>query len=87
MVAVNYTTLRDNMKSCFDRISDSFEPMIVTRKKDNMVIMTQDYYDSLMETIYLVGNHSNYDHLITSIRQHKDSKLSEHDLIEESSDD
>ena len=31
MLAVNYTTLRDNMKSCMDRVTDDYETMIVTR--------------------------------------------------------
>ena len=34
MFAVNYSTLRENMKECFDRVADGFETMIVTRKKD-----------------------------------------------------
>lgn len=39
MFAVNYSTLRDNMKECFDRVSDGFETMVVTRKNSNMVIV------------------------------------------------
>ena len=53
MFAVNYSTLRDNMKECFDRVSDGFETMVVTRKNSNMVIMSEDSYNSLMETVYL----------------------------------
>ena len=29
MLAVNYSTLRDNMKENFDKITDSFETLIV----------------------------------------------------------
>ena len=82
MLAVNYTTLRDNMKDCFDQIADSCEPMIVTRKSENMVIMSQGTYDSLMETLYLAGNRNNYEHLLYSIAQHKASDVNAHDLIE-----
>lgn len=59
MFAVNYSTLRDNMKECFDRVSDGFETMVVTRKNSNMVIMSEDSYNSLMETVYLLGNKEN----------------------------
>lgn len=32
MLAVNYTNLRDNMKTYMDRVTDDYETMIVTRK-------------------------------------------------------
>ena len=39
MFAVNYSTLRENMKECFDRVADGFETMIVTRKKTNICLL------------------------------------------------
>ena len=32
MLAVNYTNLRDNMKTYMDKVTDDYETMIVTRK-------------------------------------------------------
>ena len=32
MIAVNYTTLRDNMKSCFDKVTDEYETLVVREK-------------------------------------------------------
>ena len=32
MLAVNYTMLRENMKSCMDKVTDDYETLIVTRK-------------------------------------------------------
>ena len=83
MIAVNYTTLRDNMKDCFDKISDSCETMIVTRKSSNMVIMSEDSYNSLMETIYLLGNKANYSHLMKSVAQYRSGQVSQHDITED----
>ena len=40
MLAVNYTTLRKNMKSYFDKITDEYETMVVTRKNNKNVIFT-----------------------------------------------
>ena len=34
MLAVNYTNLRDNMKSYMDQVTDDYETMIVTRKNN-----------------------------------------------------
>ena len=36
MIAVNYTTLRENMKSCMDKVTDDYETLIVTRKDNKM---------------------------------------------------
>ena len=80
MLAVNYTNLRDNMKECFDRVADSFEPMLVTRKDENMVILSQSLYDSMVETMYLMGSRSNYEHLMKSVAQYRDGKAKEHPL-------
>lgn len=82
MFAVNYSTLRNNMKSYFDKVSDDRDTMIVTRKDENVVIMSQSTYDSLMETVYLTNNRHNYDHLMKSIQQLEDEKATEHTLID-----
>ena len=74
MLAVNYSNLRENMKDYFDRIAEEKETLIVTRKDENMVIMSQSSYVSLMETLYLVSNQTNHEHLMTSIQQHKKGK-------------
>jgi antitoxin YefM len=46
-----------------------------------MVIMSQSSYDSLMETLYLVSNHANYEHLMDSLRQYKAGKGEVHELL------
>ena len=37
MLAVNYTTLRDNMKTYMDKVTNDYETMIVTRKDNKNV--------------------------------------------------
>jgi antitoxin YefM len=83
MLAVNYSNLRDNMKGYFDRVAEDRETLIVTRKDENMVIMSQSSYDSLMETLYLVSNHANYEHLMDSVSQYKAGKGKVHELLGE----
>lgn len=82
MFAVNYSTLRDNMKEYFDRISEGFETMIVTRKNMNMVVMSEASYNSLIETIYLLKDKHNYDHLMKSINEYRKGKTAAHELLE-----
>ena len=57
MLAVNYTSLRDNMKSYMDQVTDDYETMIVTRKNNkNVVMMSEEAYNNLMENVYVMGN-------------------------------
>ena len=70
MIAVNYTTLRENMKSCMDKVTDDYETLIVTRKDNkNVVMISEEAYNNLMENVYVVGNRANYDWLMESKAQ------------------
>ena len=81
MLAVNYTNLRDNMKTYVDKVTDDCETMIVTRKDNkNVVILSEDAYNNLMENAYVMGNKSNYDWLMDSKAQLDNGKISVHDL-------
>ena len=82
MIALNFTTLRANMKRWFDRLSDDQETMIVTRPGENMVILPQSVYDSLMESAWLLGNEANRNHLERSIRQLEAHAGQPHELAE-----
>lgn len=88
MIAVNYTTLRENMKSCMDKVTDDYETIIVTRKDNkNVVIISEEAYNNLMENIYVVGNKTNYDWLMESKAQSEKGNLSIQELVEESEDE
>ena len=81
MLAVNYTTLRDNMKTYMDRVTDDYETMIVTRKNNkNIVMLSEETYNNLMENIYVMGNKANYDWLIESKAQLEAGKSAAHEL-------
>lgn len=81
MLAVNYINLRDNMKTYMDKVTDDCETMIVTRKDNkNVVILSEDAYNNLMENAYVMGNKSNYDWLMDSKAQLDNGKISVHDL-------
>lgn len=83
MLAVNYTNLRDNMKSYMDKVTDDYETMIVTRKDNkNVVMLSEESYNNLMENIYVMGNKANYDWLMESKAQLEMGNASAHNLIE-----
>lgn len=88
MLAVNYTNLRDNMKTYMDRVTDDYETMIVTRKDNkNVVMLSEETYNNLMENVYVMGNKANYDWLMESKAQLEKGKSSVHNLVEVSTDE
>jgi len=88
MLAVNYTTLRENMKTYMDKITDDYETMIVTRKDNkNVVMLSEETYNNIMENIYVMGNKNNYDWLMESKAQLENGMMSEHKLLGEETDE
>ena len=70
MIAVNYTNLRENMKNYMDKVSDDYETMIITRKNNkNIVMLSEEAYNNLIENAYIMGNKANYDWLMESKTQ------------------
>lgn len=88
MLAVNYTNLRDNMKAYMDKVTDDYETMIVTRKDNkNVVMISEEAYNNLMENVHVMGNKSNYDWLMESKAQLERGNVVTHDLIEANADE
>jgi len=83
MDAITYTDLRQNLKSYMDKVVQDNDPLIVTRKnKENVVLISVDEYNSLLETNYLLSSEANAEHLKKSIAQHKSGKIAERKLFE-----
>ena len=83
MLAVNYTNFRENLKDYMDKATDDYETIIVTRKNNkNVVMISEESYNNLMENVYVMGNKSNYDLLMESKEQLESGKYTKHDLIE-----
>ena len=82
MLAVNYTNFRENLKDYMDKATDDYETMIVTRKNNkNVVMISEESYNNLMENVYVMGNKSNYDWLMESKEQLESGKYTKHNLI------
>ena len=88
MLAVNYTNLRDNMKTYMYKVTDDYETMIVTRKDNkNVVMLSEESYNNLIENAYIMGNKANYDWLMESKAQLKKGNFSVQNLIEVNADE
>lgn len=84
MNAVNYSDLRRNLKSYMDRVYGDRETLIVTRKNnENVVLMSLDEYNSLVETEYVLSSEANAKHVAQSMRKSRKGEVSKHELIGE----
>lgn len=83
MLAVNYTNLRDNMKAYMDKVTDDYETMIVTRKDNkNVVMLSEEAYNNLLENSYILSQKANIDWLMESKAQLENGNMKTHELVE-----
>lgn len=83
MNIVNFNEGRKNFKSILDTVTnDKNCTIIIGRDAEDVVVMSKSYFDSLMETVYLLKSPANAKHLQEAIAEYKAGKTKEHDLID-----
>ena len=80
MLAVNYSTIRNNLKSYCDQATDNNETVIVTRKNEkNIVIMSLEQYNSMLKAAQNAEYLAKIDR---SLEQLEKGQGTAHELIE-----
>ena len=83
MRAISYTAARSNLASTMKKVCDDHDPVIITRKnEDSVILMSLDDYESLTETAYLTNSPKNVKRLLESIEQLESGKGVEKELVE-----
>ena len=60
MDAISYTAARENLAATMDRVCQDRAPVIITRKRDQSVVMLSlEEYEALQETAYLMQSPAN----------------------------
>ncbi len=83
MQVMNFSEVRNNLKSVLDRVSADADYTIITRRDaEDAVVMSRDTFDSYLETFYLLRSPANAAHLAESIAQYHAEEIEERALID-----
>ena len=68
MDAISYTAARQNLAATMDKVIEGHETVIITRQKAGAVVMLSlEDFNSMQETMYLLGNPANAERLRRSV--------------------
>lgn len=84
MKIVTFTEARNKLKNILDRVVEDADYTVITRRDaDDVVVMSLDYFNSLLETVHLLKSPANAAHLARSIAQYEQGQVTEKDLLDE----
>jgi antitoxin YefM len=84
MRVVSFTEARNGLKSVLDSVVNDADTTVITRRDaEDAVVMSLDYYNSLMETVHLLKSPANAEHLSKSIAQYKSGQTTQRAIIDE----
>ena len=83
MQVVSMTEARNNFKAIFDAVYNDNDEVIIHRKgKENVVVIPFSEYNSIKVTNYLLSNKNNAKNLQESIKQLREGKVIQKELVE-----
>ncbi|MBF0255383.1 MAG: type II toxin-antitoxin system prevent-host-death family antitoxin, partial [Gammaproteobacteria bacterium] len=64
MRVVSFTEAKKGLAGLLDQVADDADCTLIHRKdREDAVLMSLDYYNSLIETLHLLGSPANAEHL------------------------
>ena len=79
---ISYSEARNRLKAVLDGVVDDADATVITRRDaEDAVVVSLDYYNSLMETVHLLRSPANLEHLSRSIEQYRTGQTAEHPLV------
>ncbi|GMM67946.1 type II toxin-antitoxin system prevent-host-death family antitoxin [Alteromonas sp. MTD1] len=84
MKVVSFTEARNGLKRVLDSVVNDADTTVITRRdSEDAVVMSLDYYNSLMETVHLMRSPANAEHLNRSISQYKQGQSKTRELLDD----
>lgn len=82
MRIINFSDARNTFKAIIDQVVADADVAIITRRDaPDAVMMSLDYYNSLMETVHLLKSPANAAHLARSLSELQQGRAQAHELI------
>ena len=83
MRVLSYSEVRENFKSVIDQTIDDADITVIHRRDgEDAVLMGQDHYNSLMETLHLLSTPANAQALARAIAQDKAAQGVQRQLLD-----
>jgi antitoxin YefM len=84
MRIISFTDARNSLKTVLDNVVNDVDCTVITRRDaEDAVVMSLDYYTSLMETVHLLKSPANAAHLAKSIKQYQARESQERALVDD----
>lgn len=84
MKVVSFTEARNSLKRVLDSVVNDADTTVITRRdSEDAIVMSLDYYNSLMETVHLMRSPANAEHLNRSISQYKQGQSKTRELLDD----
>ena len=84
MRIISFTDARNSLKTVLDNVVNDVDCTVITRRDaEDAVVMSLDYYTSLMETVHLLKSPANAAHLAKSINQYQAGESQERALVDD----
>jgi antitoxin YefM len=83
MRIVNFSDARNSLRTVIDQVvADADVTVISRRDAPDAVVMSFDYYSSLMETVHLLSSPANAVHLAKSLAQARAKQAQSRELVD-----
>ncbi len=74
MQAVLYSQARNNLREIINKVCDNVEEFLITTKeKQSVVLISQEEYNSMKETLYLLSSRQNRERLLDAVDEIENS--------------
>jgi len=82
MNILTYSEVRAGLRQALDSVCRDHEPTVITSQNgEHVVLISLDDYNSMQETLYLLGTPTNADRLRSAIAEFKSGKTVVKDLL------
>lgn len=83
MRIINFSDARSSLRTVIDQVVEDADVTVISRRDaPDAVVMSFDYYSSLMETVHLLSSPANAAHLATSLAQARSGQAQPRELME-----